>query len=207
MVDVARQVLGGEHAGITVHRADHFVALVSTDDVAAHLDERQIVIGQGPIFSVMETGTPTVVADTEDALAQNRWPAFGPVLADAGIRSLLSFPLASGGAHVGAITSYRLTPFFPDPETYTNGLVLAALATEIVLHIEAGLATGVPDGDTERTMSDNAVIQQAVGITAEQLGIPIVDAAIRLRAHAFATDQPLTVLARRVVNGETALEP
>jgi hypothetical protein len=56
-------------------------------------------------------------------------------------------------------------------------------------------------------MSDNAVIQQAVGITAEQLGIPIVDAAIRLRAHAFATDQPLTVLARRVVNGETALEP
>jgi len=207
VADVARDILGGDHAGISLHHADRFVELAATDDVAEHLDERQIVIGHGPTFSVFETGTPTVVADTEDGLTRVRWPAFGPVLSEAGIRSLLSFPLVSGGARVGTITSYRRSPLFPDPDMYASGLILATLATEIVLHLQAGLTDDALRTDFDPLLLRNAAIQQAAGITAEKLAISIVDASIRLRAHAFATDQTLATLAQRVVNGETALEP
>jgi GAF domain-containing protein len=207
VANVAREILDGDHAGITLRHAERFVAFAATDVVAERLDERQIVIGHGPIFSVVETGTPTVVADTDDKITRVRWPVFGPLLTEAGIRSLLSFPLVSGGARVGAITSYRRTPLFPDPDTYASGLILATLATEIVLQIQAGSNVDPMGDEADAMFQNNAVVQQAVGVTAEQLGISVADAAIRLRAHAFATDQPLAVLARRVVNGETSLEP
>lgn len=163
------------------------------------------MLGEGPIFSVVETGTPTVVADTADRLTLVRWPAFGSILTSSGIGSLLCFPLVSGEARIGAITSYRRTPWNPDPDTYTDGLVLAVLASEIVLQMKAGL-TDHGSADFEPGFRDRATIQQAAGITAEQLGITVAEASIRLRAHAFATGQPLAVLARRVVTGETSLE-
>jgi GAF domain-containing protein len=207
VADVAREILAGDHSSITLRQENRFVVLAATDGLAEHLDERQIVIGHGPIFSVFETGTPTVMADTNEELTRVRWPVFGPLLTESGIRSLLSFPLVSGAARIGAITSYRRTPLFPDPDTYASGLILATLATEIVLGIQAGAAIDPMGFELDAVSKNNAVVQQAVGMTAEQLGISVADAAIRLRAHAFATDLPLAALARRVVNGETSLEP
>ena len=154
-----------------------------------------------------ETGTPTVVANTADRPTFVRWPAFGPVLSEAGIGSLLCYPLVSGGARVGSVTSYRDTPWSPDPDTYTDGLLLAALTTEIVLQAQAGALGDELSIDLQPNLRDRAVIQQAGGITAEQLGISIGEAMVRLRAHAFASNQTLASLARRVTSGETALEP
>lgn len=207
LVDVAQSVLRGQHASVTAGRPAHLIVLAATDDLARELDEQQVLIGHGPVFSVIETGMPTVVADTADDLTVHRWPVFGPVLRRAGIGSLLSFPLVAGGDRIGAVTSYRTTSWHPDPDTYTDGLVFAALATDVALQVLAeSIGLAVP-GEAEPSLRDRAVVQQAVGITAEQLGISVAEAMIRLRAHAFATDQRLAVLARRVVSGETALEP
>lgn len=203
----ARDILHADRVSITLMLSDEFVVLSATDALARDLDEQQAVIGHGPIFSVMETGTPTVVADTSENLTITRWPVFGPILSAAGIGSLLCFPLVSGAAHVGAISSYRDRIWSPDPDTYADGLVLAALVSEIVLQMQAGWAdSGQPD-EIESSLRDRAVVNQAAGVTAERLGISIAEASVRLRAHAFATGQPLVVLARRVVSGETALEP
>ena len=174
----ALDILGADRVSITLILSDEFVVLAAT-----------------------------VVVDTAEKITLARWPVFGPTLSTAGIGSLLCFPLVVGAAHIGAISSYRDTPWSPDPDTYTDGLVLAALITEIVLRMQAGWADNGKLDEIEPSLRDRAVVNQAAGMTAEQLGIGIAEASIRLRAHAFATGQPLVVLARRVVSGETALEP
>lgn len=204
--EIARDTLRGDHGSVSLHASGELLLLASSDDVAGHLDEQQTVVGQGPIFSVVETGTPTVVADTAEKMTLTRWPVFGPILSAAGIGSLLCFPLVSGAAHIGAISSYRDTPWFPDPDTYTDGLVLAALTTEIVLRMQAGWTDDGRTDELESSLRDRAIVNQAAGMTAELLGIGVAEALVRLRANAFAAGQPLAVLARRVVSGETALE-
>lgn len=206
VAEVSKAVLRGTHGAVSIHTANHTLVLAATHEVAFELDQQQVVIGQGPIFSVLETGTPTIVADTHDNITLSRWPVFSPILSQSGIRSLLCFPLVLGAAAVGAITSYNQSPGHPHPDTYVDGLVLATLATEIILQIQAGIADDDIAQALEPGIQNHAVIQQAVGLVAEDLGISVVEAMIRIRAHAFGSNQTLLVLARRLISGETSLE-
>ncbi len=206
VAEVTKAVLHGTYGAVSIHTAHHTVLLAATHDLAFELDQQQVVIGHGPIFSVLETGTPTVVADTHDNVTLSRWPVFSPILSQSGIRSLLCFPLVFGAATAGAITSYSQHPGHPHPDTYVDGLVLATLATEIILQIQAGIAEDDIARSLEPGIQNHAIIQQAVGLVAEDLSISVVEAMIRIRAHAFGSNQALLELARRLISGETSLE-
>jgi hypothetical protein len=45
----------------------------------------------------------------------------------------------------------------------------------------------------------HAAVHQAAGMVSVQLGVSVADALVRLRAHAFAADRPLTQVAREVI--------
>ena len=51
------------------------------------------------------------------------------------------------------------------------------------------------------------VVHQATGMVAEQLGISVTEALIRLRAHAFTQNRPLTDIANDIVAGRFRFGP
>ncbi len=70
---------------------------------------------------------------------------------------------------------------------------------------DAVAATADPDG-LGGVVDAHYVVYQAQGMTMVDLGVSLVDALARLRAHAFAADRSLQDVARDVVEGRLRLE-
>jgi AmiR/NasT family two-component response regulator len=78
--------------------------------------------------------------------------------------------------------------------------LLADVAAELILVIQARAPAGTLADELARSAELHAVVHQAAGMVAVQLGIGVADALVRLRAHAFATGTPLHKLAEEVVD-------
>ena len=84
---------------------------------------------------------------------------------------------------------------------------IADAIVEIVLSAQAhersqdGLAAPIA-----ALVARSAVIDQAVGMLVAQLDCDLVEASVRLRAYAFAHDQPLNEVARGVVERTLQLD-
>lgn len=84
----------------------------------------QYTTGQGPCLDAIAHGE-SVYAD--DLLTDPRWPSFGPMAADAGMRSLLSFCLF-GEATLGALNLYAPLPRAFGATDRATGLIFATHA-------------------------------------------------------------------------------
>ena len=61
-------------------------------------------------------------------------------------------------------------------------------------------------GDAIEAGNFHFVVHQAAGMVATQLGVPVDEALLRLRAHAFSSGRPLTDIARDVVSRTLRLD-
>ncbi len=68
-----------------------------------------------------------------------------------------------------------------------------------MLEIQARNDTDVLAPVLDDAASHRAEVHQASGMVAVQLGVPVVDAAARLRAHAYAADRSVVDVARDIV--------
>jgi hypothetical protein len=86
------------------------------------------------------------------------------------------------------------------------GLVLADVATQVVLAVQAGAP---PDTVHELLAGEPAhwaEVHQATGMASVQLDVSMDEAFVRLRAHAFADGRSLREVARDVVSRRLTLE-
>jgi hypothetical protein len=187
------------------------VFMVGTSELAVALCDRQVVLGEGPSMDAVRTGVPQLVESLGGSDAVRRMPALSqePVLTDVG--ALFAFPLRIGGASLGVLTAHRRSPGPLGADRYSDALSVTALVTIAMLH-EVGTDPDPTEPGPGHTPLDPAgvlddVVQIAAGMVAEQLSIPIVDALVRIRAHAYATGAGLVEVARRIVQRETRLQP
>lgn len=178
---------------------------VSDSGIAA-IQEAELELGEGPGAEVWRSGAPVLTSDLA-AGADTRWPMFVPVALRAGVRALFAFPVALGAIRLGVLLLYRDRPGGLTPDQTAYGLVSADVATWVILGLQAGAPTRdwLPDllaGEPPHW----AEIHQATGKVAAQLGIPLEEALVRLRAHAFASGRPLRAIARETVAGRLRLE-
>lgn len=185
--------------GISVTTQNGQLATVcATDDVAARIEELQFVLGEGPCVDVVMTGSPLLVSDVLDPPKEieGRWPGFLDAAAEAGVRAIFGFPLQLGAIRVGALDLYR-----SEPGALTDGQVSAAtmaantIAVSLPLHVGPGQFV---DDQVERS-SYRLEVHQAAGMVAVQLNVSLGEALLRLRAHAFAENVPLALVAADVV--------
>jgi hypothetical protein len=112
---------------------------------------------------------------------------------------VFAFPLHVGASYVGVLTLYQNRPGVLSPTQAADGLVVADTIARSMLRIK-------PEGDFE-VLSGNgsdhgahrAEFHQASGMIAVQLGIHISEAAVRIRAHAYATDRTVAEVAADIV--------
>jgi GAF domain-containing protein len=177
---------------------------VSEPGVAA-VQELQLELGEGPCVDAWTGNEPVLEPDLSEP-ARVRWPSFAQAGVQAGVRAVFAYPLHVGAIRIGVLVLYRDQPDALDAEELARALVLADLASQIVLAVQAG----APQDSVHELLATEpphwAVVHQATGMISVQLEVPIDEAFVRLRAHAFADRRSLRDVAREVVARRLELE-
>jgi hypothetical protein len=171
------------------------VTLCATDQVAARLEDLQDVLGQGPGAEAYTSGEVTVAAlDTADAA--NRWPVFAEAAFRAvGRPTLYAWPICPGTEVLGVLTLYQA---IPRPLRYDlSGGQFVADALGLALFSDPGARAELSAGP----WAARARVHQATGFVIAQLGVSADDALALLRAHAYAGNTTLDMIAAAVVEG------
>jgi hypothetical protein len=171
----------------------------------ASVQELQLELGEGPCLDAWHRSG--VVLEPDLAAPQRvRWPSFAQAGVAVGVRAVFAFPLRIGAIRIGVLVLYRDRPGELDGEQLARGLVLADVASQLVLAVQAGAP---PDTVHELLAAEPphwAEVHQATGMVSAQLGVSLDEAFVRLRAHAFAERRSLREIAADVVARRLTLE-
>jgi GAF domain-containing protein len=197
----AAAVVGLNGAGVMLMSDDvAYGSLCTTNEVSELIEELQYSLGEGPCIDAYNQGAVVVEPDLADP-ATVRWAAFAPPALKAGVRAVFAFPLSVGGIRLGALDLYAERPGHLSDEQHADALVMSDLVASWVLDAQSG----APDGSVAAALDVDAdfhlVVHNAAGIVAAQLGVSVAEAMLRLRAHAFSHERPLTSVAEDVVAG------
>jgi hypothetical protein len=176
-----------------------------SDPGIATVQELQLTLGEGPCVDAWIGRVPVLESDLADP-AKVRWPAFAQAGVNAGVLGVFAFPLHLGAIRIGVLVLYRDRSGVLSPDELAYGLVLADVATHVLLALQAGAPADVLHEVLASEPSHWAEIHQATGMVTVQLGVSLDEAFVRLRAHAFAEALPLRAVAREIVMRRRHLE-
>ena len=155
------EIGGGLSCGITLRPEGLPATVVSTDSLAARVDETQYGLEHGPCRSAMRTGTRVVIADSG---ADQRWIDYGSRAVACGVKSSLSLPVGADGSVFGVFGLYsrRVGAFdraMIERAAGFVGVATGALAVTARIAEQFGLAAQL-----RASLASRSVIDQAVGI-------------------------------------------
>lgn len=204
-------VMGGVESGRTGHRDQ----LASVGALTRPLEDLQLTAGEGPCLDAYDSGIPVLIADV--ATETTRWLGFGPEAISAGAVAVFSLPLQVGAVNLGTLDMNRTTIGSLSRDQLADALALAGLATETLLELAQDV-DGTPDGghdvgDTGEGPGGpagwlpdvHADVHVASGMVSAQAGVDPASALMRIRAHAFASGEPINAVARRIIDRDLDL--
>ncbi|MEY2446224.1 MAG: hypothetical protein QOE00_2804 [Ilumatobacteraceae bacterium] len=185
-------------AGVTIMSGNHSGPVCSSDERMGRLEDLQFSLGEGPCRDAYDNGEPVTEPDLEHHLP-DRWPNYTVSAVQMGARGVFAFPLQIGKSCFGVLTLYQDTPGPLTVQQTADSLVVADVIAKTMVSIQSRsepplLADELTDANAHR-----AEVHQASGMISVQLGIDIDQALVRLRAHAYATDQSVATVAQQVV--------
>jgi hypothetical protein len=199
LCEVCAEVTMMSGAGIMLMSGDMPRGSVcTTNGVSAMLEELQYSLGEGPCIDAFQQGGPVLEPDLAEPRTP-RWLAFSGPAIQAGARAVFGFPLQVGAVGIGSLDLYRDRPGALTDDQHADALVMADIAAQAVLMLQAHAPPGKLAVELEAGADFQYVVHQASGMVAAQLEISVGQALIRLRAYAFGNDRPLPEVAREVV--------
>ena len=177
----------------------------ASNDLAAHLEDLQHTLGEGPGVDAQESGRPVMEPDLARP-RRGRWVAFGPAALAAGAGALFAFPLRLGAVRLGALTLHQPSAGGLSDDQHADALMMAGVMFNAILTMQAGAPEGTLSPELEMLAGYGAEVHQASGMVSVQLGVNVGEALVRLRAHAYATERPLTAVAADVVGRRLQLD-
>lgn len=207
LCQVCAEVTGMSGAGIMLMSGDIARgSICTTDPVSALIEDLQYLLGEGPCVDAYQSDQPVASPDLARD-PEGRWVAFCGPAVEAGARAVFGFPLQIGAIRLGALNLYRDRPGPLTDDQHADALVLAEIAAQAVLLLQAEAAPGELAEELERAADFRYVVHQASGMVAAQLGISVSQALVRLRAQAFAEGRPLQHLAQDIVERQVRYDP
>jgi hypothetical protein len=184
-VPFAAAALGGVERGP--------LAVAASDATAWAAQELERVLDEGPTLVAATQGTPVMAAGSA---MFDRWPRYGPAVAELGVRAVIAAPLRLSATCFGALCAYERTP-----------AIGADVAAGAEVMAEA-MAQSVVDGGIPGPLADDGFqprIHQAAGMISVYHDCSIGDAEALLRAHAFAESRLVADVASDVIEHRTRL--
>jgi hypothetical protein len=201
-VDVL-QVFG---AGISIMSGDNSGPVCSSSERVRRLEDLQFSLGEGPCHDAFVTGANVAEPDLANR-ANSSWPNYSPPALDLGACAVFAIPLHIGVGTVGVLTLYQDSIGSLTSEQDADGRVLSTMLPSLMTAIQARSPEPLLASDLDDAESHRSELHQASGVTAIQLGINVHDALLRIRAHAYASNQTVAnvsqeILAHRLYLGD-----
>ena len=162
-------VAGCDRAGVTLCQHGRVVDTVTSDAVAAELDDTQLATSIGRAPEAMDSKQPLYVTDLT---AVPRWPVLAATAAELGVSSALCFGLCvhrpTQWSALGASTLYSATPDAFSDDDHEFGSILAAYVRIAVNMARRRDEVDRREAALHRGLSTGDVIGQAKGIVMER---------------------------------------
>jgi hypothetical protein len=200
------EILHVQGAGVSIMSGRNSGPVCSSSERVRQLEDLQFSLGEGPCHDAYATGTiveePDLASD-----ANTRWPNYTPSALDLGARAVFAFPLQNEAGTIGVLTLYHDTVGLLTGEQAADGGVLSRMLPAIMSAIQAQAPQPLPAEVLSDAEAHRAEVHQASGALAVQLAIDVDEALVRIRAHAYATNQTVAdvaaaILAHRLHLGE-----
>jgi GAF domain-containing protein len=200
VVDETEQLFSVDGAGLMLLASDdHLRYVAASDERGRMLEKIHEQVGEGPCVAAFDAREPVA---TSDAPSDQRWPAFGRLVAEHGIHAVLGVPVDLQGTTIGTLNVYEVRPHEWDRSEQEAILAYARVAGTMLGTAFRAEAKDAIAGQLQRALDHRVMIEQAKGILMERHGTDARTAFERLRRRARSRQEQLTDLARRVVEGE-----
>ncbi|MGA0568320.1 GAF and ANTAR domain-containing protein [Rathayibacter sp. KR2-224] len=186
-------------SGVAVSTLGNLVApetVCATDGHAAKLDELQFDLGEGPCWDAVSSQQPVIEEDIRDS-PKGSWPAFVEAIQSTPVRAMYAFPLTLGPLHIGAVDLYRKAPGVLADGELAEAIGLAETTARLVLR-RVLLSLSEP-AEAAVPRYSRQQFHQATGAVIAQLGVSAEDAALVIRAHAYATGRSVQDIAEDIL--------
>jgi len=169
---------GADGAGLTLIEADRADTIVMSAPFVREVDAIQYGRGEGPCISAAMTGQ---TMRSGSLGGDPRWPRFGGRVGRLGVHSVLSLPLISADAVVGAMNVYAHAKNAFDERSEELGALFAAPAAISVQNAQILAQTQRLAANMQAALTSRAVIDQAIGIMMSRTGVSAQEAFGKLR--------------------------
>ncbi|MER6212073.1 GAF domain-containing protein [Streptomyces sp. NPDC001642] len=180
--------------------------LWSSDPVSRDFEDLQLTLGEGPGPDCLAGGAAVRVPDL-GSVREDRWTALSAEVPSMAVRAVFCFPLCIGAITLGVLTLARSTPGYLTSAQNDDVDVLAGVLTRLLLDLGDPQSSSAEYRDLDPPVLHQAVLHQATGMVSVQLAVPLAEALLRMRAHAYGNSRTLTNTARDIVARRLRLAP
>jgi hypothetical protein len=170
----------------------------ATDDVAAHLDELQFDLGEGPCWDAVRSARAVIEPDFVGGGA-SRWPTLAAAARPTPIASVFAFPLVVGALRFGAVDLYSRSLVVLDATQEEQATAMADVVGRHVLR--EALTVGGADHGLGAKPYSRRTVHQAAGVLLAQLDLAPEDAMLMIQAHAFGAGQSMIEVSGGIIDG------
>lgn len=190
IVEYATKLTEAEDGGVALLGADHHLQVVAASgESVIDADHVQESLHEGPALTAARTGETCVV---RDVARDGRWPLWGPIAAELGLRSAVSTCLYTGQRTLGTLNLYSREANRLDDDDVTRAQVLASHAAIAIDFIQQ-------ENGLRHAVETRNVIGQAQGLLMERYGLDARRAFEVLRRYSEDTNIKLRVVAEELV--------
>jgi transcriptional regulator with GAF, ATPase, and Fis domain len=159
---------GWDAAGTSLVEDGKAATFGLTDERIRALDQSQYDTGRGPCVDAARNLKLTYFNGES---VEPRWRQFAEVAADAGVYSVISFPLALDGKPLGALNFYSSERDALRPGQREEGQVFASQAAVTLANAQAIRSAGEQVGQLHDALATRTMIGQATGLLMAQEGL------------------------------------
>src|SRR5215212_6999888 len=188
---------GADGAGLTLLEEGRSNTIVTTASFVRQIDDVQYGMGQGPCISAVREGRTLMSGSLG---ADSRWPRFGGRIARLGVHSVVSLPLITPEAVVGAMNVYAHGKNIFDDRAAELGEIFATPAAIAVQNAHVLAQTRRLANRLQSALEIRGVIDRAVGILMSRSGITEQEALERLRAMSQRDHHKLATVAQHIID-------
>ncbi|ROP74031.1 GAF and ANTAR domain-containing protein [Curtobacterium sp. PhB115] len=198
LVETCTEVLDIDAAGILLANDDQELEVIASTSEASRLVEvLQLDAEAGPCMTAFASGRAVACPDIADSPAE--WAEFRAGALALGIHSVHAVPLRLRSTVIGTLNLFGAVAGALDESDLRIARALADVATIGILHERTLREHEVVRQQLQRAIGSREVIEQAKGVVSHLRGVSIEDAFAVIRSHATDHHEPLSEVARAIV--------
>ncbi len=200
LVERCVELLAADAAGLMLaDQRGRLEVIASSSEETRILELLELQSAQGPCQECYITGRPVVNLDLIQTA--DRWPLFVAAAGAAGFGAAHALPLRLRGMVIGAMNLFTVDPGPLSEDDLALGQGMADIATISLLQQRRSEERDVLTEQLQAALNTRILIEQAKGVLSERAEVSLGMAFHLMRSQARRSRQPLTHIARAVVEG------